>query len=288
MPFLDRLQRWAAERPQRPAVSSAERSLTFSGLLSAAAESSSAGTTAVCLPNSLKAVIAVIGSLAGTGCCTVLDPSWPPAQRTAVLERLRPDRFIDSIWRSVSGGTEQLVDGPPDSDFLIGLTSGTTAYPKAYSRTRRSWQMSLEVSGKMFGAEPGGCTLVLGPLSSGLNLYALAECMWEGMEFRMVPASGTATILSTLETYPVTRLVVVPTQLQMLAERAVVRPHGSAAGRRLRHIVCAGAKLSPLAIAAVRRWAPEAVLHEYYGASELSFVTTSALLPGLGRGAAPG
>jgi len=66
----------------------------------------------------------------------------------------------------------------------------------------------------------------------------------------------------------------------MLAERAMARPHGPAAGRRLRHIVCAGAKLSPRAIAAARRWAPEAVLHEYYGSSELSFVAASALAPG--------
>ncbi|MBT1001842.1 AMP-binding protein [Paenarthrobacter sp. DKR-5] len=284
MPFLDRLSRWAADRPGAPAVVVGTKVLSYAGLAEAAAAlGRGSGLTAVCLPNSVEAVAAIAGAMSGSGRCAVLDPAWPSQQRAAVLSRLEPDTVLDgpeavADTAGSSTGTT-LADGPPGSVFLVGLTSGTTALPKAFSRTRRSWQLSLEVTGQLFGLHDGAATLAPGPLSSGVNLYALAECLREGTPFHTV-AGGTAEALEALGREDIGRLVVVPAQLRLLAERAGASPEGRAAGRRLSSIVSGGAKLDPATRAAARAWAPEAVIHEYYGASELSFVAASRQAPG--------
>ncbi|BCW48430.1 hypothetical protein StoSoilB13_07720 [Arthrobacter sp. StoSoilB13] len=48
----------------------------------------------------------------------------------------------------------------------------------------------------------------------------------------------------------------------------------------IRSIVCAGSKLDGRTLEAARRWAPHAAIFEYYGASELSFVSGTRLAAG--------
>ena len=48
----------------------------------------------------------------------------------------------------------------------------------------------------------------------------------------------------------------------------------------IRSIICAGSKLDARTLEAARRWAPNATIFEYYGASELSFVSGAGLPPG--------
>lgn len=65
--------------------------------------------------------------------------------------------------------------------------------------------------------------------------------------------------------------------LRVLAERGLA---GGAEARGLTAIVCAGQPLDPATLAAARRWAPEAVIWEYYGAAELGFVAARRRCPG--------
>jgi acyl-CoA synthetase (AMP-forming)/AMP-acid ligase II len=111
----------------------------------------------------------------------VLDPKWPAGQRTAVRQRL-------ASGNSGPGQTDALADGPADSSFLVGLTSGTSAVPKGFIRSRASWQASFERSIGYFGLTQGDVTLAPGPLSASLNLYALAECLYAGAPFFTLPA----------------------------------------------------------------------------------------------------
>ena len=48
----------------------------------------------------------------------------------------------------------------------------------------------------------------------------------------------------------------------------------------IRSIICAGSKLDARTLEAARRWAPHAAIYEYYGASELSFVSGTRLAAG--------
>ena len=183
-------------------------------------------------------------------------------------------------WPCRGGGPAggwQLADGDPASSFLIGLTSGTTSVPKAFTRSRRSWQQSFEASMEFFGLSQDDKTLAPGPLAASLNLYALAECLYAGAEFHTLESFDVGDVHAAISHDGITRLVLVPTMLRLLSERGLT---GCVDASGVRTIICAGSKLDARTLEAARRWAPNATIFEYYGASELSFVSGTGLAAG--------
>ncbi|MDP9696062.1 UNVERIFIED_ORG: acyl-CoA synthetase (AMP-forming)/AMP-acid ligase II [Arthrobacter globiformis] len=279
MPFLNNLQRWADERPDDTAVVVAGKRLSWAELRAgaqAAAASSTAPVTVLAQPNSTVFAIEFAAAVAGDRECAVLDPTWPDALQNEIVQRL---------GSGVNGGGDpvpgragaELADGDPASSFLIGLTSGTTSVPKAFTRSRRSWQQSFEASMEFFGLSQQDKTLAPGPLAASLNLYALAECLYAGSEFHTLESFDVGDVHAAITHDGITRLVLVPTMLRLLSERGLL---GCVDASGVRTIICAGSKLDARTLEAARRWAPHATIFEYYGASELSFVSGAGLAAG--------
>jgi long-chain acyl-CoA synthetase len=175
------------------------------------------------------------------------------------------------------GAGTALEDGDPDSTFLIGFTAGTTSTPEAFTRSRRSWQASLDASIDFFGLRPADKTFAPGPLSASLNLYALSECLYAGTEFHTLRSFDVGDAHAVIMHDGITRLVLVPTMLRLLGERGLMASVDASATRT---IICAGSKLDARTLEAARRWAPNATIFEYYGAAELSFVSGRGLPAG--------
>jgi long-chain acyl-CoA synthetase len=270
MPFLDKLQRWADERPHETAVVVAGRRLSWEELrgMAAARVPGSAQLSVLEEGNSLEFIVGFAAAVAGGRECAVLDPAWPEHLRKEIRSRL---------GTPAPATGDELADGPDDSSFLIGMTSGTTSVPKAFTRSRRSWKLSFEASMAFFGLSPADRTLAPGPLAASLNLYAMAECLYAGSEFHAIEAFDVGEVHAAINHDGITRLVLVPTMLRLLSERGLA---GGVDASGIRSIICAGSKLDSRTLEAARRWAPNATLFEYYGASELSFVSGLALPPG--------
>ncbi|QCB97721.1 acyl--CoA ligase [Arthrobacter sp. PAMC25564] len=285
MPFLDRLQRWAGELPDGTAVAVAGQRLSWADLRDAAA-ALVPGAPAVALlseQNSLHFAVAFAAAVAGERRCAVLDPDWPQQLQDGIAARISgavppvPGSLAEALAGRVPALGPDLADGRPDTPFLIGLTSGTTSVPKAFSRSRRSWRQSFDASIGFFGLGREDRTLAPGPLAASLNLYALAECLYAGAEFHTLEHFDVGDAHAAISHDGITRLVLVPTMLRLLSERGLT---GGVDASGIRSIICAGSKLDARTLEAARRWAPNATIFEYYGASELSFVAGSGLRPG--------
>jgi acyl-CoA synthetase (AMP-forming)/AMP-acid ligase II len=275
MPFLNNLQRWAIERPDDTAVVVAGKRLSWAELrdaAQAAAALSTAPITVLAQPNSTQFAVDFAAAVAGDGECAVLDPTWPETLQDEIVHRLGAG--VDPVPGSAGAG---LSDGDPAASFLIGLTSGTTSVPKAFTRSRRSWQQSFEASMEFFGLRQDDKTLAPGPLAASLNLYALAECLYAGSEFHTLESFDVGDVHAAIAHDGITRLVLVPTMLRLLSERGLL---GCVDASSVRTIICAGSKLDARTLEAARRWAPHATIFEYYGASELSFVSGAGLAAG--------
>ncbi|MEB0288476.1 MULTISPECIES: class I adenylate-forming enzyme family protein [Cryobacterium] len=296
MPFLDRLQHWAALQPDANAVtigadrlSYAELQVRSSRRARELAGESSGGPTVLCLPNGLDFVVDFVAAVAGVGTVAVLDPDWPALQRTAIERMLReagstPLPASSSRAPTTPPAPAGLRDGPADSVFLYGFTSGTTALPKAFTRGRDSWQRAFAASSALFDLRADDRVLAPGPLSASLTLYALAETLYAGAAFHTLPHFDVGDALDSVAHAGVTRIVAVPTALRMLAERGLI---AGVDGGALTAIVSAGARLDAATLASVRNWAPRATVFDYYGAAELSFVTARRLRPGEDRTESP-
>lgn len=271
MPFLDKLQLWADERPHDTAVVVGRDRLNWAELRDAAAAllSHAPATTVLAESNSARFVARYAAAVAGERRCAVLDPQWPGAMIDEVTSRIIEDAG------TATGG--ELADGDPSSTFLIGLTSGTTSVPKAFTRSRRSWQVSFDASIEFFGLSQDDRTLAAGPLSSSLNLYALSECLYAGSPFHMLESFDVGDAHAAISHDGITRLVLTPTMLRLLSERGLA---GDVDASGIRSVICAGSKLDGRTLEAARRWAPNAAIFEYYGASELSFVSGTRLAAG--------
>ena len=276
MPFLNRLRTWAELRPDGTAVAVDGRGLTWAELQTAAEQllPDTPGTCVLSAPNSTQFAASYCAGVAKGRQVAVLDPDWTAQAREEITRRLPPP--------SRAEGTI-LEDGEPDSAFLIGFTAGTTSTPKAFTRSRRSWEASFEASIRFFDLRANDKTLAPGPLSASLNLYALSECLYAGTEFHTLGKFDVAAAHEVIAHHGITRLVLVPTLLRLLSERGLT---GCVDGSAIRTIICAGSKLDARTLAAARRWAPRATIFEYYGAAELSFVSGRGLAPGMSLDAA--
>jgi long-chain acyl-CoA synthetase len=274
MPFLDKIQRWAEERPHDTAVVVAGRRVRWAELREAAtaAVPAAPAVTVLAEANSVDFAVRFAAAVAGERQCAVLDPSWPEALRQEIRARLDSAAQPGAV-----SSHDALADGSPESTFLVGLTSGTTSVPKAFTRSRQSWRKSFDASIEFFGLRQDDVTLAPGPLAASLNLYALAECLYAGSEFQTLESFDVGDVHAAITHDGVTRLVLVPTMLRLLSERGLT---GGVDATGVRTIICAGSKLDARTLEAARRWAPHATIFEYYGASELSFVSGAGLPAG--------
>lgn len=279
MPFLNRLQRWADDRPDDTAVVVGGRRLSWAGLRDAAAARVPAAqdVTVLAEANSPDFAVAFAAAVAGERQCAVLDPSWPQQLKADIARRLAVCIPPQGRASEIPGHAD-LIDGDPESPFLIGLTSGTTSVPKAFTRSRRSWQLSFAASIEFFGLTRDDRTLAPGPLAASLNLYALSECLYAGSEFHTLETFDVGDVHAAISHDGINRLVLVPTMLRLLSERGLT---GGVDASGITSIICAGSKLDARTLEAARRWAPNATIFEYYGASELSFVSGVGLHAGV-------
>ncbi|WP_227024959.1 AMP-binding protein [Streptomyces tsukubensis] len=171
-----------------------------------------------------------------------------------------------------------LVPGDDLAPFLVGFTSGSTGLPTAFHRSRRSWRISLAEGRKVWGMDEGQRTLAPGPLAHGLSLYALAECLESGAAFHGLPSFDAPAILREPSTAWARRLIVVPTMLTALCSAAADFGAQEAARHlaSVRTVVSGGAKLPQRLLGPVAALLPRARVLEYYGASELGFVTVGS------------
>ncbi|WP_451981184.1 class I adenylate-forming enzyme family protein [Azospirillum endophyticum] len=214
------------------------------------------------------------GIVAAGGIVGLLDPKWSEAQTATALDTLGPDLHLTTetaaAWIAGQPADWTIPAVDPKTPFLVGFTSGTTGRPKAFIRNQGSWLATLEASRVEFHIGPDDIVLVPGPLVHGLGLYGAVEGLSAGATVRVQPKFDPTDAAAQLADCRVTTLVLVPTMLVGILDAA------ERDGRRfpaLRRVVCSGAKLAPAVHDRLAALCPEAAVLEYYGASELSFVS---------------
>lgn len=269
MPFSSRLRAWAATSPLRPAVTVGDQTLNYGELFRTAAASGSTDPLAVIdVPNGTDLAAQFCAAAVHKRTAMVLDATWPETLRQQLGSRAR-------AWADQSAAGER--------PFLLGLSSGTSGVPKAFSRCTASWAESFTQSVKYFDVRADCTTLAPGPMAASMNLYALGESLHAGGHLVALPHFTADAALEAMDRHAATRLVLVPTVLEMIAARGIAKARSAEA---LRHIVCAGAALSPQTLELAQKWAPHARIQTYYGAAELGFVTAATVAQPLGNGAA--
>jgi long-chain acyl-CoA synthetase len=148
------------------------------------------------------------------------------------------------------------------------LTSGSSGQPRRIVRTCASWAASFAVNAALFGIGPGVRVAVLGRLVHSLALYGAVECLSLGAEVHLLDDLRPDRQRAALAARGIELLYATPAQLRLMVE-------AGGATLPLGRVLVGGSKLDAGLRAALAEMAPEAVVHEFYGAAEASFISLS-------------
>lgn len=152
------------------------------------------------------------------------------------------------------------------------LTSGSTGEPRRIRRTQGSWVASFAVSAGL-GIGPGARVAVLGRLVQSLSLYGAVEGLHLGAEVHLLGGLRPDRQRMAMRQRRVSHLYATPAQLRLLADGGPPCPD-------LALILVGGSKLDPRLRVTLSQMAPNALVREFYGAAETSFITLAdALTP---------
>ena len=178
-------------------------------------------------------------------------------------------------WTGCAGAAESpdrdrqpVVDASP---FYVGFTSGSTGRPKGFVRNHRSWLRSFAASAEVFAINDADHVLAPGPLDHSLFLYAAVHGLSVGATVHLHRRFAPDAVLETLARHPITRVYLVPTMLAALLRTADRR--GRPRFPTVASLICSGARWPTAVQDRVADLFPNAEPIDFYGASELSFVS---------------
>lgn len=291
----------ARARPQAPALTCGGETIAYGPLdvlvarTAAVLASLPPGGIALDLPNGALAGLMFLAAARAGREGQVLDPGWPPALRAEVIAALRPALVIaaapapggigldpatplpavpEALAAALGvGGDLPLPDEPdPSLPFYVGFTSGSTGTPKGYRRSHASWSASFAADAVEFGIGPADVVLAPGTLTHSLFLYALVHGLHAGAHVVLSRRFQPRRALALARLHKASVLYGVPTQLTLLLD-ALEADGAPLTG--IRQVLASGAKWFAGEKPRLARLMPGARFAEFYGASELSFVTVA-------------
>jgi long-chain acyl-CoA synthetase len=162
---------------------------------------------------------------------------------------------------------------------IIGATSGSTGAAKRYQRSQASWLASFASDAHEFGLTRHDVLMAPGALTHSLFFYALCHGLYRGARVILTDQFRPDRVLSQVARHQVTVLYGVPTQLKMLIEAhakfASIRGRVGTEFPSVRWVLSSGAKWFQEVTAPLQTMFPRATIAEFYGASELSFVSVA-------------
>lgn len=214
------------------------------------------------------------------------DPKWSRREAEKVMNKAKPDIIIsnktflesasysfdnvydiDRLKESSTNDNEIVKEIDENEPFYLGFTSGSTGTPKGYIRNHKSWLASFIAAEETFHYDQNDIILAPGPLCHSLTLFGAVHALHIGATFHMTPTFDPEEIRNILHERTGTIIYAVPTMLYQLANK-----NDYLCEKKLTFL-SSGASLSQEVSNQLQDVYPNSCIYEYYGASELSFVS---------------
>ncbi len=195
------------------------------------------------------------------------------AGKADIFDSLRRALHSEKSIQTCQGGPSPLTVKEEAQQWLYCETSGSTGKAKIIRRKPQSWIQSFEENGDLFSLSDKDRYATLGHVGHSLTLYALLEAFHHGADVAILDGSSPRTQLNELCKQQISVLYATPTQLRLLANAAKTMKRTQVTSLRL--LMIGGGKLDAILLTEMKQLFPRARLHEFYGASETSFLTLS-------------
>ncbi|WP_282182671.1 AMP-binding protein [Aliiroseovarius marinus] len=169
--------------------------------------------------------------------------------------------------RQVAGDPIEVWQAEDGQQVLQCQSSGSSGAPKTIQRRPDSWIASFEITRREFGAGADTPYAVLGDPGHSLVLFAIMEAFHLGADLSVLTGLSPRAQLQGLARDGVQVLYATPAQL-----RSLLKAHPEPLPE-MRLVFSGGGKLDADTASALSTLFPNAELHEFFGASETSFMS---------------
>ncbi|UOQ50415.1 AMP-binding protein [Gracilibacillus caseinilyticus] len=291
--ITDPYDQHAKQHPDRPAIIIDGMTIFYREwaklvLQTAAAfsqESSVHQRVAIFLPNGHLFLQVFAGASTAGWASIVGDMRWKQEEMEERLHETAPDIIVaDESMRKylhnqpakiiLSGEISEWLfhenecqpDETDNPSFYIGFTSGSTGKPKAFSRSHRSWVESFQCNRTDLSMTGEEHVLLPGSFVNSTFLYGALSTLYLGGTVYILRKFSTGRVMDVMRHYPISIMYAVPTMIQALI-------NGGWEEKSRVTFLSTGAKLLPSVKHMVKKKFPYASIYEFYGASELSYIT---------------
>jgi long-chain acyl-CoA synthetase len=195
-----------------------------------------------------------------------------PVERDVAVIADRPSTLALATALATPGfriGPEGPPPHPSPEPMFETLTSGSTGAPRRIRRSQASWTASFAVNAGLFGIGPGARVAVLGRLAHSLSLYGAMEGMHLGADVYLLDDLRPDRQRKALAKQQISHLYATPSQLRLIVDA------GGPTCPALRVVLVGGSKLDIDLRRDMQKITPFALVHEFYGAAETSFIALS-------------
>jgi long-chain acyl-CoA synthetase len=243
-------------------------------------------TVGICLPNGIP-FLQIFAGASKIGWITVLfDPKWKLSEIEKRLRISQPSILIttrkmlqqinhlhphiialeDCLLEINKSNTHVTQSTDGTLPFYMGFTSGTTGEPKAFIRSHDSWVASFQCNIIDFKMDASDEVLIPGALIHSHFLFGAISTLYLGGTVVLLEKFLSGKALSVIGTHSISTVFVVPTMVHaFLKEEMIVT-------KKIK-MISSGAKWEDNSKNLIANMFLNLEHYEFYGASELSFVT---------------
>ncbi|MGP4078378.1 AMP-binding protein [Pseudalkalibacillus sp. R45] len=210
-----------------------------------------------------------------------IDPKLPIEKAKMILKDSEADALVsDACHKWWDGETihagqelsytskkENLSKATPDSIFYLGYTSGTSGKPKGFIRTQESWTESFRNTACEYTLHAGDQVIITGSLAHSLFLYGALHSLSTGATVELLDHFSAEATAGRVRNDKKTIVYVVPTMLEALLNESYPQ------WKAINLIISSGSKWNVERRRTIENTFSNAECIEFYGASELSFVS---------------
>ncbi|WNV85303.1 non-ribosomal peptide synthetase [Umezawaea sp. Da 62-37] len=236
---------------------------------------------AIAMTRSVDLVVVLAAVLRAGAAYVPIDPAYPAERIKYILDNAAPVLVISEVQQHLATGqkTAPVLSRPlNDLDAAVVIfTSGTTGNPKGVALTHRALVNRLAWGQGVLDYQPGDVTLSKSGVGFVDAVTELFGPMIAGARIVVVPAETAqdpAGLLDTIARHGVTHLLTVPS----LADVLVRHDDAPAALATIRSWISSGEALTAGTANTMRTAAPQAVLHNFYGSTEVTGDGTAAVI----------
>ena len=226
---------------------------------------------ALSMPNNAAAVVSFLAILKAGGIVMLLHNELTEAEVDTYFSIQSPNWLWKTSSLTKIGEEKTMLPLRQVNElsdlFLFGFTSGSTGRPKGFVKSHYSWSSSFQEWSDIFSLEQHDKVLVPLHISYSAQLYPVLHALCSGMHAIMLEAFTPSAVFNK----EASCMSITPALVSPLLRYA----QSKSKEKRLlpKTVISVGNKLSPSVRKKFSQAFPNSFLYEYYGSSEMGFVT---------------